>query len=250
MDSSRSGLLSTILMTLPLIVVPAVALLRPPGQAGISTADLGASEDNAELEDSFFDEIDRFETDDSGAFKKQHLENHKRSGNAVSNDSRDRHSKDDRHADAEHRSNSKPEDDIFDELKSYEFDESNVSPKGSSSRGTPVDPFMDASVPGSVTPGKLRGSGRDLPEKQPAEPELDSVKPAAGEIVEQLNSLGALKTIWFEAGETAPLGLAVFFRGSQANTRIRFEAVGPNREACAKDVLGQVMRWQQQNPEQ
>jgi len=31
MDSSRSGLLSTLLMTLPLIIVPAIALLRPAG---------------------------------------------------------------------------------------------------------------------------------------------------------------------------------------------------------------------------
>ncbi len=58
MDSSRSGLLSTILMTLPLIVVPAVALLRPPGQAGVSTVDLEASEDESELDDSFFDDFD------------------------------------------------------------------------------------------------------------------------------------------------------------------------------------------------
>ena len=44
MDSSRSGLLSTLLMTLPLIVVPAIALLRPPGHtSGISTAPLDAA---------------------------------------------------------------------------------------------------------------------------------------------------------------------------------------------------------------
>ena len=45
MDSSRSGLLSTLLMTLPLIVVPAIALLRPPGQtSGVSTAPLDAAD--------------------------------------------------------------------------------------------------------------------------------------------------------------------------------------------------------------
>lgn len=45
MDSSRNNLLSTLLMTLPLIVVPLIAMLRPPGPtAGISTAPMAASE--------------------------------------------------------------------------------------------------------------------------------------------------------------------------------------------------------------
>ena len=56
MDSSRSGLLSTLLMTLPMIVVPAIALLRPPGQpAGISTSPLDAADT---LEDELFSEFD------------------------------------------------------------------------------------------------------------------------------------------------------------------------------------------------
>ena len=54
MDSSRSGLLSTLLMTLPLIVVPAIALLRPAGgQVGVAqTAAQGSEspEDLLELE--------------------------------------------------------------------------------------------------------------------------------------------------------------------------------------------------------
>lgn len=46
MESSQNSLLSTILMTLPLIVVPAIALLRPPGSAeSISTSPLSASEE-------------------------------------------------------------------------------------------------------------------------------------------------------------------------------------------------------------
>ena len=44
-----------------------------------------------------------------------------------------------------------------------------------------------------------------------------------------------------------PVGLAVFFRGPEELTRFRFEAVGDNRDACARDVLEQVTRWQQQN---
>jgi hypothetical protein len=60
MESSRSGLLSTLLMTLPLIVVPAIALLRPPGAApGVATSSL-----NADVSDSgeFLDDFDVQET--------------------------------------------------------------------------------------------------------------------------------------------------------------------------------------------
>jgi len=57
MDSSRSGLLSTLLMTLPLIVVPAIALLRPPGSLnGVSTAALNASD--SEEDDFLNNELD------------------------------------------------------------------------------------------------------------------------------------------------------------------------------------------------
>ena len=92
--------------------------------------------------------------------------------------------------------------------------------------------------------------------KQPApkaevpliESDPDPEKPDAAQVVEQLNAMGALKTMWFEAGDKTPVGLAVFFRGPEEQTRFRFEAVGDSREACARDVLEQVTRWQQQNP--
>ena len=61
MESSRSGLLSTLLMTLPLIVVPAIALLRPPGQIpSVSTTPLEAADDSAE---ELLDEFDIVESD-------------------------------------------------------------------------------------------------------------------------------------------------------------------------------------------
>ena len=61
--------------------------------------------------------------------------------------------------------------------------------------------------------------------------------------------MGALKTHWFTASDKKPVGLAVFFRGDTEKTRIRFEAVGLSRDECAEDVLQQVTRWQQQNPQ-
>ena len=63
MDSSRSGLLSTLIMTVPLIVVPAIALLRPASpNPGLTTSALEAS-----AEDDFFStEFGEFGIDDFG----------------------------------------------------------------------------------------------------------------------------------------------------------------------------------------
>lgn len=56
MDSSRSGLLSTLLMTLPLIIVPAIALLRPAGgPSGVSQTIVRGSESPG---DASGDELD------------------------------------------------------------------------------------------------------------------------------------------------------------------------------------------------
>ena len=227
MDSSRSGLLSTLLMTLPLIVVPAVALLRPPGQAGISTSSLDASED--EGVDSLFD-FDGFDTDPSGAFKKEQT---------------DRSDADDLD-----RVNSKraetTEGDIFKELDSGDDNpRESSSPRGASPRVTAPDPFFNDEF--VTPPGK---SANKRPADQPSEftSETDPEKPDSKQIVEQLNALGALKTMWFDAGDKTPVGLAVFFRGETDQTRIRFEAVGQSRNECAAHVLEQVNRWQQQNP--
>ncbi|MFM7924517.1 MAG: hypothetical protein ACKPJJ_30200 [Planctomycetaceae bacterium] len=50
MDSSRSGLLSTLLMTLPLIIVPAIALLRPAGgPAGVAQTTAQGAESSEDL---------------------------------------------------------------------------------------------------------------------------------------------------------------------------------------------------------
>jgi hypothetical protein len=230
MDSSRSGLLSTILMTLPLIVVPAVALLRPPGQAGVSTVDLAASENESELDDSFFDD---FDDDPAGAFKKEH------SGHSAT-------SKDHRHHEDDGDTlGTATESDIFDDLKTSAPEvREDSSEHASPLRRTQIDPFMDTRA-SQVRVPKSNGT----PEADPASKFPEDAKHGAGEIVGRLNALGALKAVWFDAGEKTPVGLAVFFRGSKENTRIRFESVGQSRDACAQDVLTQVERWQQQNPE-
>ena len=59
MDSSRSGLLSTLLMTLPLIIVPSIALLRPAGgPAGVAQTVAQGAQTPDDSPDDFFDGLD------------------------------------------------------------------------------------------------------------------------------------------------------------------------------------------------
>ncbi len=228
MDSSRSGLLSTLLMTLPLIVVPAVALLRPPGQAGVSTAPLDASE--GDDVDGMFEDFEDFDADPSAAFKKE----------------QDDLPAANRQGDRDSKQPSSVVDEFFNDmdLKENERRES-FSPRSVPSRTKPSDPFIDDSSGDDETPVK--------PQESAQRPESDTKDPAekadAKKIVEQLNSMGALKTHWFAAGDKKPVGLAVFFRGDSDQTRIRFEAVGLSRDECAEDVFQQVTRWHEQNPQ-
>ncbi|MEJ7594136.1 MAG: hypothetical protein WKF77_21565 [Planctomycetaceae bacterium] len=225
MDSSRSGLLSTLLMTLPLIVVPAVALLRPPGQAGVSTVVLEAAD--AEDADSLFEDFPEFEADPAEAARTESPE-------ILDSPLID-----------DHDLWSKPEGGIPEDVDKRDAEAlRDGSPRALPPGGANRDPFLPEDGPQTPLPKKQpdpqpeseRGSG-----PEPAEPN-------AGQIVEQLTAMGALKTMWFEAGDRTPVGFAVFFRGPQELTRFRFEAVGESREACARDVLEQVTRWQQQNP--
>ena len=224
MDSSRSGLLSTLLMTLPLIVVPAVALLRPPGQVGVVTTDLEASD--ADENDALFEGFPEFDPDHAPPSSDDHSE-HSDHGSSDHDDS-----------------GSKPEDDIFEDMKTRDAARPKTGSPHTSRPGDKVnDPFLSDGGPHAPPPMKQQAADPE----PPTGTNPDLVQPEAGEIVVQLNSMGALKTVWFEAGEKTPVGLAVFFRGPEELTRFRFEAVGDSRDACARDVLEQVTRWQQQN---
>ena len=205
MESSRSGLLSTLLMTLPLIVVPAIALLRPPGQmASVSTTPLEATDDSAE---ELLDEFD-----------------------IVESESEPPKTRTGREADGLS--------DEFDEL----FTE---SPSDSSSRSADTDrPLKRDSTEAFdndlSNPFDLDESSDDLITEQ----QTPKTTGGAERIVEELNVNGALRTMWFEAGSKTPVGFAAFFRGQTELTRIRFEAVGQSREECARNVLNQVQQWQ------
>jgi hypothetical protein len=205
MESSRSGLLSTLLMTLPLIVVPAIALLRPPGQiASVSTTPLEATDDSAE------DLLDEFDI--------------------VESESEHRRTRAGREADGAR--------DEFDEL----FTESpSVSDSGSADADrTSQHDSAEAFDEDMSNPFDLEESSDDsLTDRQ-----TPRTTGGAERIVEELNVNGALRTMWFEAGSKTPVGFAAFFRGQTELTRIRFEAVGQSREECAKNVLNQVRQWQ------
>ena len=213
MDSSRSGLLSTILMTLPLIVVPAVALLRPPGSVnGVSTVDLDASED--EEFDTIFDDMNGLVT-------------------SASEEEDQRNS--------ESKTKSSAEDFVFQD--EHEHDRMNPDTQNPSENlKTPAPANLPSSDPFIPEMQKAGSSGA---ETDPTDP--PSATSGEEQLVDQLTALGALRTMWFNAGETAPVGFAAFFRGQTELTRIRFEAVGQSREECARNVLEQVTRWQQQN---
>ena len=205
MESSRSGLLSTLLMTLPLIVVPAIALLRPPGQMpSVSTTPLEATDDSAE------ELLDEF--------------------NIVESESEPRKTRADRETDGASEE--------FDEL----FAE---SPSVSNSRSADADRSLkrdstEAFDKDLSNPFDLEESSDDsLTEQQ-----TPKTTGGAESIVEELNVNGALRTMWFEAGSKTPVGFAAFFRGQTELTRIRFEAVGQSREECARNVLNQVRQWQ------
>lgn len=265
MDSSRNGLLSTLLMTLPLIAVPAMALLRPPGQQpGVSTNPLEAGEDSAEdwLSEDLSEE------------------------DATSNNENETLPFDDEaQAEKKGRSKKKSSEPDFDDIFENDRAGKDSQPKpGRSSRkekappvesfvndrdagvedddGALKDPFIDHDEPlpkkGRGETPKRGGSSAErlddekgLPaddgfEELPSTTDTEPAKkgPRADEVVEQLTARGAVRTKWFEAGDQYPVGLAVYFRGRNDDERIRFEAVGQTREECAADVLKQVEEWQ------
>lgn len=218
MDSSRSGLLSTLLMTLPLIVVPAIALLRTPGGLpGVSTSPLSAADSDSENSDP----------GDLTAL----LEN---PPDGTSAPARAELAEDD--------------EDSFHELFR---DEDEPDPPTSSPKRRTTSPQRDSSVPSDpfvaddqTDPPAASAEATDSPRTDNAPGMTGDDKPDVAGIITKLTASGALKTVWFEPGAAYPVGLAVFFRGKTELVRIRFEAVGPTRIACARSVLQQFTDWQ------
>lgn len=214
MDSSRSGLFSTLLMTLPLIIVPAMALLRPPNSASsLSSQNLSADDSAGAAESGLSADELGFPDDFSGkpASESSSQSFEDADINVIFGDDTKKRS-------AAPQATS---DDVPAGL------DDNAVPKAG------ADPFQkgDAAPPAAARDGSP-GSGPD--------------NSSAQRIVQQLNALGSLRTLWFDAGDRTPVGFAAFFRGQTELTVYRFEAVGQTRAECARDVLNQVTAWRRQ----
>ena len=225
MDSSRSGLLSTLLMTLPLIIVPAMALLRPPNPSGSVSSQNLAADDSPDSSASPESALSADELGFPDDF----------SGKPAAED---------------------PSDSSDDVDINAIFGDQAEKPSAASSEPEPVsDPFQTSdSAPAKPPAQKIqpRGPAAPAPQSRPSEttpPATASPDPdhsSAQRLVQQLNALGSIRTFWFDAGDRTPVGFAAFFRGQTELTVYRFEAVGQTRAECAKNVLDQVTAWRRQ----
>lgn len=240
MDSSRSGLLSTLLMTLPLIVVPAIALLRPPGPiSGVSTAALDASEDGDNFGIPGFDELTGPES--SGEKKPKRSKSSDDDFSEIFPDEAGDSDDSDRSGKKGEASDEALDDaPLFDEVDAPKPRSSKTAERGSSRKGASKKKPETEEADETEKPADL------VRQKAPGalgSPD-DASDPSSQEIIKQLNAMGAIRTLWFHAGESTPVGLAVFFRGDTELMRYRFEAVGASRDECARNVLDQVLAWQ------
>lgn len=217
MDSSRSGLLSTLLMTLPLIIVPAIALLRPAGgPSGVSQTIARGSESPGdasgdELDIEMLEGFDKSLTD-APEFNPEE-----------SNDVR------------RPRKDSGIDDLLPDSSPTPRAPKKLTSTLPESSEDIGRDPFQQLGSNDSPT---------DTPQNQPAGADVDTATEAS---IRQLQALGAIRTLWFVPGTTTSHGFAAFFRGETELVRYRFEATGPTRSGCVEDVLQQVRQWRNQS---
>ena len=219
MDSSRSGLLSTLLMTLPLIIVPAMALLRPPGaDSTLSTQNLAADDSgDSPVPADGADELG-FPADFGG---KPSAENP-----------------------------NGPDDLDVDAIFGSTEKQTPKAPKQETAPNVSPDPFQSTDQP-----DKLQNQSTteitpptEPPAATPESPGAAVPKPEPTQrLVQQLNALGCIRTLWFDAGEKTPVGFAAFFRGQTELTVYRFEAVGQSRAECADNVLRQVTEWRRQS---
>lgn len=217
MDSSRSGLLSTLLMTLPLIIVPAIALLRPAGgPSGVSQTIVRGSESPGDASGDELD-IEMLEGFDKSVSDAPEF-----------------------HPDETTDVKRPPDDSGIDDL----LPDSSPTP-GAPKKLTSTLPESSEAI--GRDPFQQLGSNEsptDTPQNQPAGADVDTATEAS---IRQLQALGAIRTLWFVPGTTTSHGFAAFFRGETELVRYRFEATGPTRSGCVEDVLQQVRQWRNQS---
>lgn len=240
MDSSRSGLLSTLIMTVPLIVVPAIALLRPAIQSpGFSTSPLSASSDD---DDDLLSEFE-FDDFDSNSFGNRDQSPGKSKNSASDQDYYD----------------------WFDEKIEPEVipDAGRpTTPNSPSDRQPPgfspdpfeaVPPEQKSNVPHTgPTPGHATAPGHGTVPKQPNPviPGSNSPLPASpgspaneAEWLKQLQAMGVSRTMWFSSGRPGQFGFAAFLPGKTPEISYRFEAIAVSRAEAVRRVSEQIRSW-------
>ena len=210
MESSRGGPLTTFIMTLPLIVVPAIAMLKPVDSGsglvssvlsaasgrGDSVGEASATDSDSEAPDfaSVQDEFDAVfgESDDAGELDTGELE----TGELETGEQ------------------------AFQE----DVGESLVD-DFAADFGTPASPSDFAAAP--ATAPAESGSDGDL------EP-----------LLSQLTNMGAARTLWFSPDGTT-VGFVAFFPTGPGTVSYRFEAMAASKSAAVRDVLRQAAAWRE-----
>ncbi len=211
MDSSRGGPLTTFIMTLPLIVVPALALLRPADQPGSllhSLLSAGTRAVNGESADS------AGENGDLDPFEDLFTEVTESAPELEPDTADDSDGLDD---------------DLFAEASGTALAddfESSFGPPPATAPPTTASPINTA---------------------QPPPVDLAS-NPQVGQLMDQLKQMGARRTLWFSPGDQT-VGFVAFFRAGQGIVSYRFSAVANSRAAAIADVIAQARRWQETQAE-
>ena len=220
MESSRGGPLTTFIMTLPLIVVPAIAMLKPVDSGsglvssvlsaasgrGDSVGEASATDSNSEAPDfaSVQDEFDAVfgESDDAGELDTGELET----------------------GELETGELETGELETGEQAFQEDVGESLVD-DFAADFGTPASPSDFAAAP--ATAPAESGSDGDL------EP-----------LLSQLTNMGAARTLWFSPDGTT-VGFVAFFPTGPGTVSYRFEAMAASKSAAVRDVLRQAAAWRE-----
>lgn len=187
MESSRGGPLTTFIMMLPLIVVPAIAMLKPADLKEGWVSRLLSASDSPAAEESAADSPELGDAPDDFDF-----------GDEVSGFA------------------SGETDDLLREVVGDSLT-TDLSATGEPARGHTAD--------------------SDFAPQSPA------VDASVAPLMEQLQRLGATKTLWFTPGNQM-VGFVSFFRADRGMVSYRFEAIANSQAAAVQDVMRQVQAWQ------
>ena len=209
MESSRGGPLTTFIMMLPLIIVPAIAMLRPAGQQGSILSDLLSAATGESGQESTADPAAGDEAALFDGFPEELT---------------------DSDLDAE-TSDSDLDAALFAEVTGTE----SADPFNSQSEPPPPS-AADFSAPDFGSPDfsdpgfGASGGGRSVSDAD------------TEQLLGRLKQLGVAKTIWFAPGPDS-VGFVAFVPAGTGILSYRFEAVAASKAAAVQDVLQQVTDW-------